>query len=226
MQPWGLIVFVAVLALPAIRSQGALSECPHLTQDTIGCSSQFLKETSIKGFFTNFTISQVFDSTFLLSSSTSILCQASTKTLVFDFCGCVYAKFLACIPSAWQRAFPSLDQIKKALDYLCNNINDVDHACAAETGRSTTLLNCVPNGSTGGSDLSTPDGYLATICSSSQLSVSCIKTAYGSCPKRTGDVLAELEELGKPAACDACTSPPSLLLVLFSVLSFMLALLK
>ncbi|XP_048237704.1 uncharacterized protein LOC125372314 [Haliotis rufescens] len=224
MQPWTLIVFVAVLVLPTIRSQGALSECPNLTQDILGCSTQFLKETSIKGLFTDFT--KVFNFGSLLSSSTSILCQASTKTLVFDFYGCLYAKLFACIPSAWQRAFTSLDQTKKALDYMCNNINDVDHACLAETGRSTTLLNCVLNGSTGGSDLSTPDGYLATTCSSSQLSVSCIKTAYGSCPKRTGDVLAEVEKLGKPAACDACTSPPSLLLVLFSVLSFMLALLK
>ncbi|XP_048237703.1 uncharacterized protein LOC124129193 [Haliotis rufescens] len=224
MQPWTVIVFVAVLALPTIRSQGALSECPNLKQDIIGCSTQFLSETSIKGFFTDFT--QVFNFTSFLSSSKTSLCQASTKTLVFDFYGCLYAKLFACIPSAWQRAFPSLDQIKKALDYLCNNINDVDYTCLAETGRSTTLLNCVLAGHKGRSDFSTPDGYLATMCSLSQLSDSCTKAAYGSCPKRTGDVLAEFEKLGKPAACDACTSPPSLLLVLFSVLSFMLALLK
>ncbi|XP_071100910.1 uncharacterized protein [Haliotis cracherodii] len=224
MQPCSLIVFVAVLALPAIRSQGALSECPNLTQDIIGCSTQFLSETSMKGFFTDFA--KVFNFTSLLSSSNAFLCQASTKTLVFDFYGCLYDKFFACIPSAWQRAFTSLDQTKKALDYMCNNKNDVDYACLAETGRSTALLNCVLSGHKGGSDSSTPDGYLATICSLSQLSVSCIKTAYGSCPKRTGDVLAEVEKLGKPAACDACTSRPSLLLVLFSVLVFMLALLK
>ncbi|XP_071100911.1 uncharacterized protein [Haliotis cracherodii] len=221
MQPWSLIVFVAVLALPAIRNQG-ISDCQNLTQDIIGCSTQFLSETSIKGFFTDFT--KVFDFTPLLSSSKT--CQPSTKTLVFDFYGCLYAKLFACIPSAWQRAFPSLDQIKKALDYMCNNINDVDYTCLAVPGRSTTLLNCVLSGHKGGSDFSTPDGYLATMCSLSQLSESCIKTAYGSCPKRTEDVLVEVNKLTIPAACDACTSRPSLLLVLFSVLAFMLALLK
>ncbi|XP_067687700.1 uncharacterized protein [Haliotis asinina] len=134
----------------------------------------------------------------------------STKTGMIDFYGCTYKKLLACIPSDWQKVLPSLDQRKQAFNYMCDNIDG----------------NCLQQLAKGAPDGSTPDKYLAFVCSASQLSESCTKTAYSSCPKRTAEVVAEIEKYNRPAACYACVSRPSLLLLLVSVLTVILPLSK
>ncbi|XP_067686656.1 uncharacterized protein [Haliotis asinina] len=217
-----VIVFIAVCvsALPSSRSQDLRSQCPNLITDITGCSTQFLKGISMSVVFTDFT--KGLNVTSAISGS---FCQSSTKTAIFDFYGCIYEKAFACISSDWQKVLPSLDQTKQAFNYMCENINDLDSACLSNTERVTTLLKCLQQGAKGGADVSTPDKYLAYACSVSQLSESCAKTAYGSCPKRTAEVVAEINKYSRPAGCDACVSRPSLLL-LVSVLTFMLALLK
>ncbi|XP_046565232.1 uncharacterized protein LOC124273932 isoform X2 [Haliotis rubra] len=217
----GVIVFIAVCAsaIPSSRSQD-FSSCRNLSTDITGCSTEFLQGISTNGLFTDFT--KGFNLTSAISGS---FCQSSTKTAILDFYGCIYEKLLACLSSDWQKVLPSLDQRKQSFDYMCDNINDVDLTCVGTTENAGALLNCLKQGTKGGFNLSTPDGYLAFVCSASQLYESCTKTAYGSCPKRTAEVLVEIDKLTRPAGCDACVSQPSLLL-LASVLAFMMALFK
>ncbi|XP_067686653.1 uncharacterized protein [Haliotis asinina] len=218
-----VIVFIAafVSAIPSSRSQDFTSACPNFAPDLAGCSSTLIQQgVSMIGLFTD--MSKGLDVESAIADS---FCQSKTKTAIVDFYECIYKKISPCTPSEWQKIMPSLDQRKQALDYMCDNIDDMDTKCVESSETTIALQSCIMNGSKGDSNLSTADEYLASFCSVSQLSESCAKTAYGSCPKRTAEVVAEINKYSRPAGCDACVSRPSLLL-LVSVLTFMLALLK
>ncbi|XP_046565229.1 uncharacterized protein LOC124273930 [Haliotis rubra] len=219
-----LIFFIAVCvsALPSSSTQPF--QCLNGTKLFTECSAQ-IQGTPVERLFrdSNFKFNNL---TSILSAVRMTFCQPTIKAALLNVYGCMRGKLITCLPSDWRRIIPSLDHTKQAFDYTCNNINDVDAPCLESPDRTMIVTNCLRDGFQGGPDFSTADEYVTFACRVSLLLDTCVEKAFGSCPKRTAEVLKEVNKYNRPAGCDACVSQPSLLLLLVSVLTFMLALFK
>ncbi|XP_067687428.1 uncharacterized protein [Haliotis asinina] len=217
------LIFFFAVCVSAVPSSSGQLPCPDIMKFFTECSAQ-VQDTPLGRLFANGNF-RFTNLTAVLSDIRTTFCQPLIKAALKNLYGCFHGKVMTCLPSDWRRVIPPLDQSIQAFDYTCNNINDVDAPCL-ESDRSMIATNCLRDGFQGGHNFSTPDEFVTFACRVSLMIETCLDKAFGSCPKRTAEVLIEVNKYNRPAGCDACVSRPSLLLLLVSVLTFMLALLK
>ncbi|XP_071100922.1 uncharacterized protein [Haliotis cracherodii] len=212
-------LLVMSLALPGFASgQADVSTfCPNVVTDAVTCLQSTVTDTTLSGLLTD--PSTLLDVGSLVLINSGVICQTANTLQLQAMYDCLYAKLVLCIPTLWQKAYPTVQQTKQHIVYICQNVQNVDPTCVADSSRSATRDACVVAGTPPATP--TPSDAVASVafqCSQTDLTATCTQAAYATCTGNTAALLSLSTKLQGPSGCAAGDIiRPSLILVIIPV---------
>ncbi|XP_067685706.1 uncharacterized protein [Haliotis asinina] len=225
---WRTALLVISIALPATTNGQVdlASFCPDLATDATACVQTSVTETAIASLVTN--PETLLDVDGLVANNAALICQQANTPQLKALYDCIFAKLTICLPTEWQRFYPSLQQVHQTIDTICQNVQNINLTCVEDTSRSAAVSSCVLQGT----PPTTPDptNSVATVafqCSQTDLFATCTASAYATCPGITAEVLTLAAKLQRPSGCASGDMVrPSLTLVLIPVVACVMSLLQ